>query len=441
MSKNIAVIGTGYVGLVTGVGLADFGNYVTCVDKDKSKIQKLKKGITPIYEPDIEEYLHRNIDSGRLKFTTDISKAIKENEVIFIAVGTPSNDDGNADLSAVSEVVQLISENLNSYKVIVTKSTVPIGTNRWINGQIKQKAKDKMFDIVSNPEFLREGKAVYDFFHPDRIVIGTESEKAREIMKEIYRPLYLIQTPFVFTNIETAEMIKYAANSFLAMKITFINEVANLCEKVGADVHDVAKALGMDGRISPKFLHPGPGYGGSCFPKDTKAFAYIARQYKSPLSLVETVIKANEQQKLLMVRKIRRLGGGNLNNKTIGVLGLAFKQNTDDMRDSPAITIINELLKEGAIVQVYDPQAMGNAKKIFGNRVEYCKNEYEAAKNSDILVIVTDWNQFRGLDLQRIKKLMRKPVIADLRNLLDPEEVIQDGFEYEGTGRVVTIAK
>jgi len=440
MKKNnfskITVIGTGYVGLTIGTGLADFGWDVTCVDINKEKIQNLREGIIPIYERGLKELVGKNGKEKRLLFTDDVQKAIEEAGVIFIAAGTPPNHDGSADLSQIWEVANEIGNFINGYKVIVIKSTVPIGTTRKVYDIIKNKIKGKYeFDVAFNPEFLREGSAVQDFFHPDRVVIGSESNKAKKLLKDIYRPLYLIQTPFIFTNIETAEMIKYAANSFLAMKITFINEVANLCEKVDADVHDVAKALGMDGRISPKFLHPGPGYGGSCFPKDTKAFAYIAKQYDSPLSLIETVILANEKQKLLMVNKIKRLVNGDLKDKTIAILGLAFKQNTDDMRDSPAIAIINKLLEEGTRVKAYDPQAMDNAKKIFGDKIVYCNNEYESAKGADILVIVTDWNQFRGLNLQRIKKAMRKPVIADLRNLLDPEEMKKYGFTYEGIGR------
>ncbi len=440
MAKKITVIGTGYVGLIVGVGLADFGNNVICVDKNSEKIGNLQKGVIPIYEPGVKEYLNRNVEAGRLKFSADVEKSVRSSEVIFIAVGTPKKDNGNPDLSDIFDVVNLIAKNLNSYKIIVIKSTVPVGTNKLISILIKEKTGKTEFDVVSNPEFLREGHAMEDFFHPDRVVIGTDSERAMEVMKEIYRPLYLIQTPFVFTNAETAEMIKYAANSFLAIKITFINEVANLCEKVGADVHDIAKALGLDGRIGNKFLHPGPGFGGSCFPKDTQAFDKLAKQYNSPLILVESVIRANEKQKSLMVEKIERLAGG-VEGKTIGVLGLAFKQNTDDIRESPAIAIINELLKKGAKLKVYDPRAMPNAKKILGNLVTFCKDEYEVAKEADIIVIATEWNQFRSLDLKRIKKLMKKPVIADLRNVLDLREVLQEGFKYEGVGRMPIVKK
>jgi len=433
---KISVIGTGYVGLTVGTGLADFGWNVVCVDRDKERIENLQQGIVPIYEIGLKELVDKNVREGRLSFTTDVKTAIELSDVIFITVGTLSNDDGSVDLSQIWDVAKEIGNFINGYKVVVVKSTVPIGTTRKVYNVIINESNGKyLFDIVFNPEFLREGTSVQDFFHPDRVVIGTESDKARKIMEDIYRPLYIIQTPFIFTNIETAEMIKYAANSFLAMKITFINEVANLCEKVGADVHDVAKALGMDGRIGPKFLHPGPGYGGSCFPKDTKAFAYIAKQYGSSLPLIENVIRENENQKLLMVEKIKKLANMDLKNKTIAMLGLAFKQNTDDVRDSPAITIINELLKEGAIIKAYNPQAMGNARRIFGNKILYCKDEYEAANNSDILVIVTDWNQFRGLDLQRIKQIMKGPILADLRNVLDPVAVKENGFLYEGVGR------
>jgi UDPglucose 6-dehydrogenase len=433
---KISVIGTGYVGLTVGTGLADFGWNVVCVDRDKERIENLQQGIVPIYEVGLKELVDKNVREGRLSFTTDVKTAIELSDVIFITVGTPSNDDGSVDLSQIWDVAKEIGNFINGYKVVVVKSTVPIGTTRKVYNVIINESNGKyLFDIVFNPEFLREGTSVQDFFHPDRVVIGAESDKARKIMEDVYRPLYIIQTPFIFTNIETAEMIKYAANSFLAMKITFINEVANLCEKVGADVHDVAKALGMDGRIGPKFLHPGPGYGGSCFPKDTKAFAYIAKQYGSSLPLIESVIRENENQRLRMVEKIKKLANMDLKNKTIAMLGLAFKQNTDDVRDSPAITIINELLKEGAIIKAYDPQAMGNARRVFGDKILYCKDEYEAANDSDILVIVTDWNQFRGLDLQRIKQIMKSPILADLRNVLDPMAVKENGFIYEGVGR------
>jgi len=434
MSKRIAVIGTGYVGLVTGVGLADFGNKVICVDIDKAKINMLNHGQIPIYEPGLKELLDKNVREGRLSFSTDIANAIQKSEVVFIGVGTPSKKNGEADLSYVESVIDSIAKNLNDYKVVVTKSTVPIGTNRWIKEKIIEKSGKTNFDIISNPEFLREGKAVYDFFHPDRVVIGYESEKAKEIMKDVYRSLYLIETPFVFCNLETAELIKYASNAFLATKITFINQIANLCEAVGADVHVVAKAMGMDGRISPKFLHPGPGYGGSCFPKDTKALAQIGKKHGVEMSLVEEVIKANEQQKKRMVTKLEKMLG-DLKGKTIGILGLAFKAETDDMRESPAIVIINELLKKGAKIKAHDPQAEENARKIFGDSIEYYDNEYKVLKDIDALVILTEWNQYRGLDLEIVKKLMKGKTVLDTRNLLNKEEAMKLEFNYEGVGR------
>ena len=431
----ITTIGTGYVGLVTAVGLADFGNEVIGVDIDKEKIEKLKRGIPPIYEPGIEEYLRRNLKSGRLSFTSDIESAIKEADVVFIAVGTPSKDDGDVDLSQVENAVKTIAKNLNKYKIIVTKSTVPVGTNRWIYNTIREISGTDNFDVVSNPEFLREGKAVYDFFHPDKVVIGYESERVKEVLIDIYRPLYLIETPFVFCNWETAELIKYANNAFLATKITFINQMANLAEEVGADIHVIAKAMGMDGRISPKFLHPGPGFGGSCFPKDTKALVKIGEKHGVDMSLIKEVIRANENQKLRMVMKLKR-NVGDLKGKVITVLGLAFKAETDDMRESPAITIINKLLEEGAKVKAHDPKAIENARKIFGDKVEYYDDEYEAAENSDAVMIVTEWNEYRNLNLQRLKEVMRGNVIVDCRNVLVPEKTRKLGLVYEGVGRL-----
>jgi len=434
MGKKIAVIGTGYVGLVTGIGLADFGNKVICVDIDRAKINMLNHGQIPIYEPGLKEIMDKNVREGRLSFSTDIANAIQRSEVIFIGVGTPPKENGEADLSYVESAVESIAENLNDYKVIVTKSTVPIGTNRWIKEKIIEKSGKTNFNVISNPEFLREGKAVHDFFHPDRVVIGYESEKAKEIMKDVYRSLYLIETPFVFCNLETAELIKYASNAFLATKITFINQIANLCEAVGADVHVVAKAMGMDGRISPKFLHPGPGYGGSCFPKDTKALVQIGKRYGVEMSLVNEVIRANEEQKKRMVIKLERMLG-NLKGKTIGILGLAFKAGTDDMRESPAIVIINELLKKGAKIKVHDPQAEENARKIFGDLIEHHDNEYKAMKDADALVILTEWNQYRSLDLEIASKLMKGNIILDTRNIFDPLKTRELGFVYEGVGR------
>jgi len=469
---KIAILGTGYVGLVTGTCLSDFGLDVICVDKDNKKIECLNSGKVPIYEPNLEALIKKNISADRLIFTADLGKAVKESKVIFIAVGTPPNHDGSANLKQIEEVAQQIAASLNEYKVIVNKSTVPIGTATKIKeiinkyqtlslrategsaaippSIIAREQSDRSnpnlnrrtgvlpvypipFDVVSNPEFLREGSAVQDFTHPDKIVIGTTSDKALKIMQEIYRPLYLIDTPFVITNPETAELIKYACNSFLATKITFINEIANLCDKVGADVHQIAKAMGLDGRISPKFLHPGPGYGGSCFPKDTEALYHFASTCGYDFKLLKGVISANKRQRELMVEKMKH-NIGNIKGKIIAVLGLAFKQNTDDIRKSPSIDIIKLLLKEGVRIKCFDPLAMENAKKILPDII-YCENEYDAALGSDALVIATEWNQFRNLDLLKIKRLLKTPVLIDLRNLYEPEKVNKLGFIYEGVGR------
>lgn len=446
---QIAIIGTGYVGLVTGTCLADFGLQVTCVDKDDNKIKLLNSGRVPIYEPGLENLIYKNVSAGRLSFSTNLKQAVQQSQVIFIAVGTPSNDDGSADLCQVEEVAAEIGRHLNDYKVIVNKCTVPIGTARKIKEIVEKSHCEKSccleplssgsktfsFDIISNPEFLREGSAVYDFTHPDKIVIGYESEKARKIMQEIYRPLYLLDSPFLLTTLETAEMIKYACNAFLATKITFINEIANICDLVGANVHQVAKGMGMDGRISPKFLHPGPGYGGSCFPKDTRALNATAHKYDYDFKLLHAVIDANLQQRQIAVEKIEKaVGTGTLKDKTIAVLGLAFKQNTDDIRESPALEIIKILLQKGAKIRCYDPMAMGNTRKLFPE-LFYGQDEYETVRGSDVLVILTEWNQFRNLNLTRIKKLLKKPVIVDMRNLYDPEKVKKLGFRYMGIGR------
>ena len=441
---RIAVVGTGYVGLVTGACLAEFGMFVTCVDIDEAKINALRNGQIPIYEPGLEDIVQKNFKQGRLSFTTNLAEAVKNNLVIFIAVGTPPKDDGSADLKYVESVAKEIAKNINGYKVVVNKSTVPVGTGRWVKSIIKSVVGEHTrFDVVSNPEFLREGAAVNDFMRPDRIVIGAESEEAIAIMKDIYSAHYLNESPFVVTNIETAEMIKYASNAFLALKITYINEIANLCDIVGADVHKVAKAMGMDGRISPKFLHPGPGYGGSCFPKDTKALSYMANQHGYTLKTVDATISANEEQKLRMVYKIARLmgldvtKGNSFSGKTISILGLSFKPNTDDMRDSPSIVIINELKKLGAKIKVFDPVAMDNAKGIFGDSVVFCEDEYSACEDSNCLVIVTEWNQFRKLDMDKIKNLLAEPNLADLRNIYDPLKMKGIGFNYASVGRSV----
>lgn len=441
---NIAVIGTGYVGLVSGACLADFGNRVTCVDNNADKIAALKKGIIPIYEPGLDDVVARNTASGRLSFSVDLPSAIRANDVAFVAVGTPPADDGSADLRFVEQVAREIARAMDSYKVVVDKSTVPVGTGRkvtaWIQEELGKRGADIEYDVVSNPEFLREGSAVQDFTHPDRVVIGSESLRAREIMKDVYRALYLNETPYIETNLETAEMIKYASNAFLAVKITFINEVANLCEKVGANVQDVSKAMGRDGRIGSKFLHPGPGYGGSCFPKDTQAMARTGRDFGEPLSIVETTIEANERQKTRMVEKIESgLGGsGSLKGKTIAMLGLAFKPNTDDMRESPAIAVCEGLAARGAKIKAWDPAAMKEAAwrmESIKESVSFAKDEYDALSGCDALVLMTEWNQFRNLDLLQIKSLLKAPYFFDLRNVYKRSDVEAKGFKYFAVGK------
>lgn len=435
MEMNICVIGTGYVGLVTGTCFADFGVNVSCVDKDGEKIARLREGEIPIYEPGLQEIVTKNIEQGRLQFTTDLAESIKKSLVIFIAVGTPPKDDGSADLCYVEEVARTIARNLNGYKVIVTKSTVPVGTGNLIERIIsEEQGGGHKFDVASNPEFLREGSAVEDFMRPNRVVLGARSEQAKAILKDLYAPLYLLETPFVVTDIETAELIKYASNAFLATKISFINEVANLCERVGANVHMVAKGMGLDKRIGPKFLHAGPGYGGSCFPKDTSAITKIARSHGYSFDIVESVIKVNERQRTIMVEKIKELVG-ELSGKTLGVLGLTFKPNTDDIRESPAVDIVNLLIEEGALVRAYDPAGMANAKKEMPYDITYCEDAYKTAEGSDGLLILTEWNQFRNLDLARLKKVMKSPKMADLRNIYDPEKVRKAGFDYLSVGR------
>ncbi len=431
---NVCVVGTGYVGLVTGACFAEFGLNVTCVDNDLPRIETLQKGNSPFYEPGLEELIQKNLREGRLSFTADIDTALANALVIFIAVGTPSEKDGSVDMSYVDTAAKSIGRNLNGYKVIVTKSTVPVGTGERINRIIHRVCKGKMrFDIVSNPEFLREGSAIDDFMRPNRVVIGASSDQAVAIMRDLYSPLYLIETPFVVTDVKTAEMIKYASNAFLATKISFINEIANLCEKVGADVNVVAKGMGLDQRIGTKFLHAGPGYGGSCFPKDTQGLAKIAEREGYRFRIVEAVININNQQRERMVEKIAA-GVGTLRRKTIGILGLAFKPNTDDMREAPSLKIIAGLKKGGAKIRAYDPKAMEMAKSIFKN-IEYGKDAYDVAKGSDALVIITEWNQFRNLDLPRIKKLMKTPIFIDLRNVYEPAKMRELGFRYFGVGR------
>ena len=438
---NITIIGTGYVGLVSGTCFAEFGVNVTCVDKDEEKIKNLRKGIIPIYEPGLDELVKKNINQGRLKFEIDLSKSVNQSEAIFIAVGTPSRKkDGHADLSYVYAVAEEIAKNLKNFSVIVNKSTVPVGTGENVSNIIKKINPNLKFDVASNPEFLREGSAINDFMRPDRVVIGCKSQKAKNILKELYRPLYLLETPIIFTNRETAELIKYAANSFLATKITFINEISNLCEKVGANVNDVSIGIGLDGRIGKKFLHPGPGYGGSCFPKDTLALVKTAQDHKSPLGLIENVVESNDKRKKSMHKRILN-SIGKTKKKVICILGLTFKPNTDDMRDSPSLEIIPALIKNKCDLKVFDPEGMKEAKEYFkeySDKILWCKNSYEASKGSDALVILTEWNEFRALDLKRLKKLLNRPVIIDLRNIYNPLEIKSLGFEYFSLGRPQT---
>ncbi|MDP2798702.1 MAG: UDP-glucose/GDP-mannose dehydrogenase family protein [Deltaproteobacteria bacterium] len=434
---HITVIGTGYVGLVSGAGLADFGLQVICVDQDKDKIKRLKKGEIPFYEPGLEELVAKNVKNGRLSFTTDMKTSVRQSLVIFIAVGTPDDGQGQPDLSQVEAVARELAEAIDDYKVIVIKSTVPVGTNRWIKEVISAAGGKKgiKVDVVSNPEFLREGAAIEDFMRPNRVVLGSDSAEALAVVKDIYRPLYLIETPFVITGLETAELIKYASNAFLATKISFINEVANLCEKVGADVHHVAKAMGLDGRIGPKFLHPGPGYGGSCFPKDTLALAHLGRKLGSPLSIVEAVIEVNQRQRARMVNKIET-ALGSLKGKTVGVLGLTFKPNTSDVRESPAIDIVRILLEKGAKVRAYDPAGMDEFKKaVTGRNLSFCQDAYQAAKGADALVFLTEWNELRNLDLKKLRKIIAQPLILDLRNIYDSGKMRELGYTYIGVGR------
>ncbi|MDR2143969.1 MAG: UDP-glucose/GDP-mannose dehydrogenase family protein [Treponema sp.] len=439
---NIAVIGTGYVGSVSGACLADFGNCVTCVDSNREKIEAFRKGIIPIYEPGLGAVVERNVRSGRLTFTTDFAAAVRENDVIFIAVGTPPADDGSADLSYVEAVARQTGALIEKYTVIVDKSTVPVGTGRrvvsWINEELEKRGVDIPFDVVSNPEFLREGSAVYDFTHPDRVVIGSESSRAGNIMKDVYRSLYINETPCIETNLESAEMIKYASNAFLAVKITFINEIANLCEKTGANVQDVARAMGRDGRIGSKFLHPGPGYGGSCFPKDTKALAKTGRDCGEIQRIVETTIETNEAQKLRMAKKIETVLGPSPRGETVAVLGLAFKPNTDDMRESPAVVICAALAQSGLKLRVYDPAAMREARwrlEPLGDSVYFASDEFDAASGASALVILTEWNQFRNMDLVKIKKMLARPLFFDFRNIYKKEEAEAAGLRYFGIGK------
>ena len=431
---HIAVIGSGYVGLVTGACFAEFGVDVTCVDTDAEKITRLAQGQTTIYEPGLDQLLNRNLQAGRLSFTTDIESAIEESLVIFLAVGTPPKDDGSADLTHVDEAARAIAAGMNDYKVVVTKSTVPVGTGRRLATLIREHQPTPVqFGIVSNPEFLREGAAISDFMRPDRVVIGSDDDRAIEVMRDLYRPLYLIETPFVITSVEGAELIKYAANAFLATKISFINEVANLCERIGCDVHEVARAIGMDRRIGAKFLHPGPGFGGSCFPKDARALSAIAKQFSCETRIVDAVIEVNQQQRQSMVPKIEKLAGG-LTGKRVAVLGLAFKPETDDIREAPSLDIIRGLIERGATISAYDPVAKPAVERLLP-QIEYAQDEYAAASGAEVLVFVTEWNQFRALDMERIRGLMKTPRIADLRNIYEPTDMRELGFEYVGVGR------
>jgi UDPglucose 6-dehydrogenase len=441
---NIAIIGTGYVGLVTGACLADFGHSVICVDSSVNRVETLRAGRVPFYEPGLTEVVARNMTAGRLHFSSDLPEAIRQSTVIFIAVGTPEGAQGAADMSQISAVAAATAPHLGDYRIIVTKSTVPVGTGQWLRQLLRSQASEGVdFDIVSNPEFLREGSAVDDFMRPDRVVIGTHSERAAAIMREIYRPLYLIETPLVITDVETAEMIKYAANAFLAVKIGFINEIANLCERVGADVHVVAKGMGLDKRIGPKFLHPGPGYGGSCFPKDTRALAALGSKHGAPQRIVSAAIDVNQTQRQFLFEKIAALIDG-VRGRKVAVFGLAFKPNTDDVRESPALYICRALAEAGAHVRACDPVACDAAAgqlADLGPAVTYFPHAYAAAEGADCAVIMTEWNEFRGLDLARLRELMKTPVIVDARNALDATQTRAAGFTYAGTGRGAAVAR
>jgi UDPglucose 6-dehydrogenase len=432
---RIAMIGTGYVGLVSGVCFSDFGHQVVCIDKDAAKIAQLDQGKVPIYEPNLNTLMHKNIAAGRLTFTTDLVAGMKDAEAVFIAVGTPARrGDGHADLRYVYAAAEEIAAQIDDYVVVITKSTVPVGTNREVARRIRAARPDAEFDVASNPEFLREGAAIEDFMHPDRIVVGVESERARAVIADLYRPLFLRETPMVQTGLETAEMIKYAANAFLATKITFINEIADLCEKVGADVQSIAKGIGLDGRIGAKFLHAGPGYGGSCFPKDTVALVQTAHDYDSPMRIVSTVVEANEARKQAMAEKVIAAAGGSVAGKRIAVLGVTFKPNTDDMRDAPSLVIVPALRDSGAQLVLCDPQGRKEGEEMLGV-AEWVSGPYDAAENADILVLLTEWNEFRALDLERAHSLMKGKLIVDLRNVYLPAEARAAGFTYVSIGR------
>ncbi len=436
---NIAVIGTGYVGLVTGACFAEFGINVTCIDKDAERIARLQVGEVPFFEPGLEELVRRHHERGRLSFTTDTRAALERSLVFFIAVGTPSQSDGSTNLEYVDRVADEIGRCINGYKVIVTKSTVPVGTAARVKQGIARavagtEREQHRYSVVSNPEFLREGSAVEDFMRPDRIVVGADDDEAVAILKDLYSPLYLVEVPFVVSDVATAELIKYASNAFLATKITFINEIANLCEAAGADIHQVARAMGLDGRISRKFLHPGPGYGGSCFPKDTSALVAFSRELGVQQRVVSAVCAANDAQRVRMVEKIEHAAGGDLDGKRIAVLGLSYKPNTDDVRDSPAIEIIRQLLDRGALVRCFDPQAIENARRELKD-VEFGEDAYDTLRGCEVLVLATEWNEFRKLDLDRVLELLARPAIVDLRNIYEPSLMTKLGFAYQGVGR------
>ena len=432
--RHIAIIGTGYVGLVSGSGISDFGHKVICADIDEEKIKVLQTGKIPIYEPGLDELVERNTKAERLSFSIDVGKTIRDSEVIFIAVSTPQSENGEADISAVKAVAKIIGQNLNNRKVVCTKSTVPIGTGKLVTSIINENNPEKMeFDYVSNPEFLREGSAVKDFLWPDRLVIGTESDWGFEVMRDVYRPLYINETPIVHTTVETAELIKYASNAFLSLKISYINEISALCEKVGADVHVVAKTMGSDGRISPKFLHPGPGFGGSCFPKDTSALVSMAQNENVPMRTIQAAIETNAHQKKRMVKKLQALTG-DFSGLTIGVLGLAFKSKTDDVRESASLEMVGSLLKAGAQVKAYDPEANTSFAEFYP-QITYCKTWEEAVKDTDAVAVMTEWNEFRTMDAKTLKNLMKSPIILDTRNILSRNELQKNGFSFDNVGR------
>ncbi|MEN6542683.1 UDP-glucose/GDP-mannose dehydrogenase family protein [Parvibaculum sp.] len=433
---KVAMIGAGYVGLVSGACFADFGHQVVCIDTNTAKIEALNRGEIPIYEPGLDVLVNGNRFAGRLSFTTDIAEGVAGADAVFIAVGTPTRrGDGHADLSYVYAAAEDIARAMTGYTVIVTKSTVPVGTADEVERIVRRVRPDGDFSVASNPEFLREGAAIDDFKRPDRVVVGAEDERAREVMRKLYRPLYLNETPLLFTNRRTSELIKYAANAFLATKITFINEIADLCEKTGANVQDVSRGIGLDGRIGKKFLHAGPGYGGSCFPKDTLALVRTAQQFGAPIHIVETVVEVNTKRKLKMVDKVIEACGGSVDGKTIAVLGLTFKPETDDMRDAPSLDIVPGLIARGARIRAHDPQGMKEAKHLLPESITYCDGPYDAGKGADAVVIITEWNAYRALDLPRLKQALKAPVLIDLRNIYEPAEVARQGFTYVSVGR------